>query len=155
VDNAGRKRSRVCWSVSLLCLVIYLVLRSLEDFMSIRKIPLKEHYYLPGGDSASSEELERPIDPQVDAFMLQIRNVILSDRAIHDQVSSFLKKYNTCSANCYKLMYMNDNRLQRHSSHPFVHIQSTRPRTFFASKTLISWVLQRALDYCDCQRCLN
>jgi ATP-dependent RNA helicase DDX55/SPB4 len=66
-----------------------IVLRLFEDFMSIRKIPLKEHSYLTDGDPAPSQEPdERPTDPQVDVFMLQTRKVILNDRAIHDQVSS-------------------------------------------------------------------
>jgi ATP-dependent RNA helicase DDX55/SPB4 len=55
--------------------------------MSIRKIPLKEHSYLTDGGSALSQQPdERPVDPQVDISMLQIRKVMLSDRAIHDQV---------------------------------------------------------------------
>ncbi|KAF8238700.1 DEAD-domain-containing protein [Tricholoma matsutake] len=68
------------------------------DFMSIRKIPLKEHPYLTDGGSTSSQERdERPIDPQVDISIVQIRKVILSDRAIHDQAAkafvSFVRAY--------------------------------------------------------------
>jgi len=55
--------------------------------MSIRKIPLKEHPYLTDGCSATLHESdERPMDPRVDVFTVQIREVILTDRAIHDLV---------------------------------------------------------------------
>lgn len=71
--------------------MVDIVLRSFEDFMSIRKIPLKEHPYLTDGGSTSSQERdERPIDPQVDISIVQIRKVILSDRAIHDQVGTHI-----------------------------------------------------------------
>jgi ATP-dependent RNA helicase DDX55/SPB4 len=71
--------------------MIDIVLRSFEDFMSIRKIPLKEHPYLTDGGSAPLQQPdERPVDPQVDTSMLQIRKVMLSDRAIHDQVGIHL-----------------------------------------------------------------
>lgn len=68
-----------------------MMLRLLEDFMSIRKIPLMEHSYLTdGGSMLPQESDERPVDGQVETAILQIRKVILSDRAIHDQVSIHL-----------------------------------------------------------------
>lgn len=60
--------------------------------MSIRKIPSIEHSYLTDEGSMTSQEQpdDRPVDGQVEISMLQIRKVILSDRAIHDQVSIHL-----------------------------------------------------------------
>ena len=67
---------------------VTVMLRPSEDFMSIRKIPLKEYPYLTDGHSEMSQESdERPVDPEVDTSILHIRKVILGDRAIHDQVS--------------------------------------------------------------------
>ena len=77
-------------------LVCLLVLHSGEilitvlDFLSIRKIPLKQKPYLLGNGENFSHQLDdtRPVDPDVDLFSNQIRTVLQTDRAIHDQVGA-------------------------------------------------------------------
>lgn len=56
------------------------------DFMSIRKIPLKEQPYFSEDDSMAVPEEERPEDPQVEVLTNKIRKTLLTDRGIHDQV---------------------------------------------------------------------
>ena len=57
-----------------------------SDFLSIRKIPMKEHPYLMG-DSSKAGGQEHTEDPQVQVFLDSIRSVLITDRAIHDQES--------------------------------------------------------------------
>jgi len=54
------------------------------DFMSIRKIPLKEQRYLEGDEGYKTSEDEE--DPSTIAFQSKMRAFLLTDRAIHDQV---------------------------------------------------------------------
>lgn len=56
------------------------------DFMSIRKIPMKEQPYLNADDSMNVADDERPEDPQVEVLTNKIRETLLTDRGIHDQV---------------------------------------------------------------------
>lgn len=67
-----------------------------SDFMAVRKIPLKQRPYLTDSatesDSAaaSSEGINEPkisLDPAVQKTLVLIRKKVLSDRALHDQVS--------------------------------------------------------------------
>ena len=76
--------------------VFVFIMRSREilikvlDFLSIRKIPLKQKPYLLGNGEDPSQQLDtRPIDPDVDLFLDQTRDVVKTDRAIHDQASAF------------------------------------------------------------------
>jgi len=77
-------------------LVCLLVLHSGEnlitvlDFLSIRKIPLKQKPYLLGNGENFSHQLDdtRPVDPDVVPFLNQIRTVLQTDRAIHDQAGA-------------------------------------------------------------------
>lgn len=70
------------------------------DFLAVRKIPLKQRPYLM--DNAADIDLEevrqtssedrtsdpwRSIDPAVHKILTLIRKKVLSDRALHDQVS--------------------------------------------------------------------
>jgi ATP-dependent RNA helicase DDX55/SPB4 len=70
------------------------------DFLAIRKIPVSERPCFPApGDQVMSlapplkDDIEgeegpvRPDDPEVSVFLGRIRKTILTDRAIHDQVS--------------------------------------------------------------------
>lgn len=61
-------------------------LTEMPDFMSIRKIPLKEQPYFSEDDSMAVLEEERPEDPQVEVLTNKIRKTLLTDRGIHDQV---------------------------------------------------------------------
>ncbi|GLB33835.1 putative DEAD-domain-containing protein [Lyophyllum shimeji] len=80
---------------------VLLVGREVEyvDFMSVRKIPMKERAYLTEeGTPPSEEEMEeRAEDPQVPEFLARIRSFLLTDRAIHDQAAkayvSFVRAY--------------------------------------------------------------
>jgi ATP-dependent RNA helicase DDX55/SPB4 len=62
--------------------------------MSIRKIPLKERPYLTDDDSVALPEEERPEDPQVEVLVNKIRETLLMDRGIHDQVCLVLPDVN-------------------------------------------------------------
>lgn len=64
----------------------------IQDFMSIRKIPIKERPYFNDDDSMALAE-ERPEDPQVEVLTNQIRETLLTDRGIHDQVGFALISY--------------------------------------------------------------
>jgi hypothetical protein len=70
-----------------------------SDFLAIRKIPISERPYFTGtgdqplslplaGELEGEDEPVRPDDAEVSAFLGRIRKTILTDRAIHDQVSS-------------------------------------------------------------------
>ncbi|KAF8076413.1 DEAD-domain-containing protein [Lyophyllum atratum] len=80
---------------------VLLVGREVEyvDFMSIRKIPLKERAYLTteGTLTSKEEDEERDEDSQVLEVLARIRNTLLTDRGIHDQAAkafvSFVRAY--------------------------------------------------------------
>ncbi|KAF8165322.1 DEAD-domain-containing protein [Crassisporium funariophilum] len=63
------------------------------EFLSIRKIPLKEHPYLAGDDISPA----RPEDFHVDAYLGRIRALLKKDRSLHDQAMkafvSFIRAY--------------------------------------------------------------
>ncbi|KAF8974539.1 DEAD-domain-containing protein [Flammula alnicola] len=69
------------------------------DFLGIRKIPLKERPYFTGpGEVASSyENNDRQDDPNVDIFLEEVRTLLKTDRALHDQAVkafvSFVRAY--------------------------------------------------------------
>ena len=57
-----------------------------QDFMSIRKIPLKERKKLSGEDG--SKELDQDSeDPEVETLLEKMRAVVRRDRDFHDKVS--------------------------------------------------------------------
>lgn len=60
------------------------------DFLSVRKIPLKERNYLLGegekGGTFSGDVEERPEDAAVESTLSQIRSIVLKDRDIYDKV---------------------------------------------------------------------
>lgn len=62
---------------------------SFTDFLSIRKIPMKERAYLTDAHSAITpqDDGEHLEDSQVQVFLDRIRSKLLTDRAIHDQAS--------------------------------------------------------------------
>ncbi|KII95178.1 hypothetical protein PLICRDRAFT_34015 [Plicaturopsis crispa FD-325 SS-3] len=73
--------------------------REYVDFMKVRKIPLKERPYLSAGDSfdLSDDPEARPEDPAVPSFQAKIRQVLLTDRTLHDKAAkafvSFVRAY--------------------------------------------------------------
>jgi ATP-dependent RNA helicase DDX55/SPB4 len=54
--------------------------------MSVRKIPLKEQRYIEADDNMTTTEDERPLDPAVSTYLMQIRKIVLTDRALHEKV---------------------------------------------------------------------
>jgi ATP-dependent RNA helicase DDX55/SPB4 len=56
------------------------------DFMSVRKIPLKEQQYIEADGNTITTEVERPLDPVVSTYLTQIRKSVLTDRALHEKV---------------------------------------------------------------------
>ena len=62
----------------------------LLDFLSIRKIPLKEQSRLLPDDGLSLEEDEE--DPEVEALTNKLRNEVRKDRDLHDKVSLYHQK---------------------------------------------------------------
>lgn len=79
----------------LVCLFLFCIqekkLITVLDFLSIRKIPLKQKPYLLGNGKKFSQQLDdtRPVDPDVDLFLNQTRTFLQTDRAIHDQAGTF------------------------------------------------------------------
>lgn len=70
------------------------------DFMTVRKIPIKEHpYLLADGTAATEEERVDSEDAEVPSFLTRIRTTLLSDRAIHDLVTDFIYMF------LFKLIY--------------------------------------------------
>ena len=68
------------------------------DLLAVRKIPLKERPYLTDNATEPTEDWEassggtssdsgKPTDPAVRKILTLIRKKVLSDRALHDQVS--------------------------------------------------------------------
>ncbi|KAF8812464.1 DEAD-domain-containing protein [Phlegmacium glaucopus] len=53
------------------------------DFLTIRKIPLKEHPYITENQQQQEEET-RPEDPNVNSYLNKIRAILKTDRSIHD-----------------------------------------------------------------------
>lgn len=62
------------------------------DFMSVRRIPLKEYDYI--SDSPIQDEDLRSEDPTVSVALANIRRKLLTDRALHDQVHMLIIKAN-------------------------------------------------------------
>ncbi|KAF9453005.1 DEAD-domain-containing protein, partial [Macrolepiota fuliginosa MF-IS2] len=67
------------------------------EFMSIRKIPFRQHDYISKNISVSSDDTERQSDPEVEDYLSRIRTKILTDRAFNDQAVkafvSFVRAY--------------------------------------------------------------
>ncbi|KAF9462671.1 DEAD-domain-containing protein [Collybia nuda] len=67
------------------------------DFMSVRKIPLKEQPYFSEDKFVATPEDESSEDPHVEIFTNKIRETLLTDRGIHDQAAkafvSFVRAY--------------------------------------------------------------
>ncbi|XP_006460355.1 hypothetical protein AGABI2DRAFT_203365 [Agaricus bisporus var. bisporus H97] len=79
---------------------VLLVGREIEfvEFMSIRKIPLKQHAFIQQDLSLSSEDdTERRTDQEVDQSLSLVRTKVLSDRVYNDQAMkafvSFVRAY--------------------------------------------------------------
>lgn len=65
--------------------------QSTLEFMSIRKIPLKQHAFIQQDLSLSSEDdTERRTDQEVDQSLSLVRTKVLSDRVYNDQVGDIL-----------------------------------------------------------------
>lgn len=68
--------------------------QSTLEFMSIRKIPLKQHAFIQQDLSLSSEDdTERRTDQEVDQSLSLVRTKVLSDRVYNDQVGDILNFY--------------------------------------------------------------
>lgn len=70
------------------------------DFLSVRKIPLKEQPYLAAPGVSPTMPLEddaRPEDSEVPIFLDRMRQTLLTDRALHDLAAkafvSFVRAY--------------------------------------------------------------
>ncbi|KAF9567303.1 DEAD-domain-containing protein, partial [Agrocybe pediades] len=67
------------------------------DFLTIRKIPIKEKPCFTADGKVSTESDFVPEDPEVEVFLGRIREVLLKDRALHDQsikaFVSFIRAY--------------------------------------------------------------
>lgn len=61
-------------------------LKPFLDFLTVRKIPLKEHPYITENQQQHQEEETRSDDPNVTLFLNKVRAVLKTDRAIHDLV---------------------------------------------------------------------
>lgn len=78
-------------------LSIILILIDFSDFMTVRRIPLQKHRYVSSIDDeemdvdvdadADAGDESRPEDPEAPLFLEKIRAKLLTDRALHDQVS--------------------------------------------------------------------
>lgn len=67
----------------------FLTDRTSIDFMSIRKIPLKQHGYISKDLSVRSvEDTEQDRDDEVESYLSRIRTNVLTDRALNDQASN-------------------------------------------------------------------
>lgn len=63
----------------------------IEDFLSVRKIPLKEKNYLLDEEGTFSDHVEgRPEDMAVQSTLSQIRSFVLQDRDLQDKVCTFI-----------------------------------------------------------------
>ncbi|KAG5350176.1 hypothetical protein C0989_012384 [Termitomyces sp. Mn162] len=72
--------------------------KEIEDFMSIRKIPLRRRAYLNKESlSSTTDDEDRQEDAQVAEYLERIRGILLTDRGIHDQATkafvSFIRAY--------------------------------------------------------------
>ncbi|EIM90127.1 DEAD-domain-containing protein [Stereum hirsutum FP-91666 SS1] len=72
--------------------------REYVDFLAVRKIPLKQRPYLLDDNSAApSNDDDRVEDEAVPAYLSKIRELLLSDRALHDAAAksfvSFVRAY--------------------------------------------------------------
>ncbi|KAG2088496.1 DEAD-domain-containing protein [Suillus discolor] len=78
----------------------FLVGREIEyiDFLSVRKIPIRQHpYILADGSKAPDTDCPSTEDGVVSTFMSQIRQTVMTDRALHDKAVkafvSFVRAY--------------------------------------------------------------
>ena len=73
-----------------------------SDFLAVRKIPLVEQPYFTTGSAVTQEDVEREEDPAVDEYLESIRDVIKTDRAIHDKASRAQRAFSTASKLTYE-----------------------------------------------------
>jgi hypothetical protein len=61
---------------------------TLVDFLAVRKIPIRRHPFIQAGGVLATEVSSEPEseDPAVESFLSQIRETVLTDRALHDKV---------------------------------------------------------------------
>lgn len=57
------------------------------EFMSVRKIPMKERRPFNKDGSTKTEDDMEAEDPEVNTAMQTVREILLTDRALHDKVS--------------------------------------------------------------------
>ena len=88
VDERGFYLSGGNWTTLVSALLMYINEASYKhicaDFMSIRKIPLKEQPYFDGDERRKATESEE--DPSTMTLQNKMREFLLTDRALHDQV---------------------------------------------------------------------
>ncbi|KIK97158.1 hypothetical protein PAXRUDRAFT_825250 [Paxillus rubicundulus Ve08.2h10] len=69
------------------------------DFLAVRKIPIQRHPFIQAGGVLDAEVSNEPEseDPAVESFLSQIRETVLTDRALHDKATkgfvSFVRAY--------------------------------------------------------------
>lgn len=64
------------------------------DFLSVRKIPIRQHPCIPA-DGSAARDVDYPSteDDVVNTFLSQIRRTIMTDRALHDKVATLTKPH--------------------------------------------------------------
>jgi ATP-dependent RNA helicase DDX55/SPB4 len=76
------------------CSILTLLLNNNDvkcsDFLNVRKIPLKRRAYLTGSDDLSAADNGSEEDPNVNVYLNEVRSILKTDRALHDQVGTFI-----------------------------------------------------------------
>ena len=100
------------------------------EFMSVRKIPLKERPRFAQDGSAKMDDDMDTEDPEVQTAMQQIRQKVLTDRALHDKVrfvhSAAMITANPRAVGCKSLRVLRSCILEARS---LVHFPLERPRS--------------------------
>jgi hypothetical protein len=72
--------------------VIFELIVTSIDFLSVRKIPIRQHsYILEDGSATRDTDGPSTEDHVVNTFLSQIRQTIMTDRALHDKVATLSK----------------------------------------------------------------
>ncbi len=95
----------------------------IQDFLSVRKIPVKGHGRLDEHGVAASSD-DEPEAQTVSTYLTTIRKHLLRDRALHDMVCPLAFKKKNLS---YTSRLIPECRQRRLLSHSFGLIVNTRP----------------------------
>jgi len=76
--------------------MIYELMTTSIDFLSVRKIPIREHPYILTDGTATRNVHDSSIeDDIVNTFVSRIRQTVTTDRGLHDKVATS-SKVHTC-----------------------------------------------------------